>query len=102
KEPPKTLEAQQQAVLQGLNLQKVTLVLFGNQTATISSVLPNQLVVKIPPKDVPAGQKEQVPIVFQTDQGAIPTGFTFEYTGPPLPKKEKTAKDWRRTGSTED
>jgi hypothetical protein len=84
-------------VLRGHNLQKVTGVLFGNQTALINStasILPEQLVVKIPPKDVPAGQKEQVPIIFQTDQGPIPTGFTFEYAGPPLPKQVKPAKDW--------
>ncbi|MBW8874002.1 MAG: hypothetical protein JF614_03495 [Acidobacteria bacterium] len=97
KEPPVTVKAQQQAVLRGINLQKVLVVLFGNQTATIDSAasnLPVQLTVKIPPKDVPAGQKEQVPIIFQTDQGPIPTGFTFEYAGPPLPKQVKPAKEW--------
>jgi hypothetical protein len=80
------------AVLSGSNLHRVTAVLFGNQVAEVdsaTSVLPDLLNVKIPAKEVPAGMKEQVPIVLQTEDGAIPTGFNFEYAGPPKKEEKK-------------
>jgi len=85
------------ATLRGVNLHKVTGVLFGDQQAVFStSGDPDFLVVTVPPREVPAGAKENVPVIFQTDGGPFPTGFTFEYAGPPLPKrskKEKAAED---------
>jgi hypothetical protein len=83
----------QTATLKGINLHKVTGVLFGDQQAELStSGDPDFLVVKVPPHEVPAGAREKVPVIFQTDNGALPTGFTFEYTGPSASKKPKKEK----------
>jgi hypothetical protein len=87
----------QLATLRGINLHKVTGVLFGDQQAVVSTSGDSDfLVVTVPPREVPAGARENVPVIFQTDGGALPTGFTFEYAGPPRPKhskKEKAAED---------
>jgi hypothetical protein len=81
-----------QAVLKGFNLQRVIGVLFGQQEAkVVTSGDPDSMLVEIPAHEVAAGQKEQVPVIFQTEDGAVPTGRTLEFTGPPLPKKEKAA-----------
>lgn len=82
-----------QAVLTGVNLQRVTGVLIGDKAAVLRTPPePERLLIQVPPHEVPAGQKEQVPVIFQTDEGAIPTGFSFEYSGPPLPQPAKGAK----------
>jgi hypothetical protein len=80
----------EQATLTGINLQRVTGVLVGGKEAEIAaSGDPDYLLIKIPARDVPAGEKVSAPVIFQTAEGAIPTGFSFEYSGPPIPEKEK-------------
>jgi hypothetical protein len=78
------------ADLTGVNLTRVTGVLFGDQAAPIAQEVSSELLaVKVPKLDVPTGERRTVPVTIQTDSGALATGFHYTYIGPDPPKKDE-------------
>jgi hypothetical protein len=74
--------------LEGVGLPAVTGVLFGSQTATLSSPPGSEvLTVQVPKAEVAAGEEKQVPILLQLKDGQnVPSGAAYLFLGAPLPK----------------
>jgi hypothetical protein len=73
------------AVIQGVNLQGITAVLFGEKEAQILATSGTSITVKVPKAEVPRGQESAVPVLLKTASGSVSAGI-YLYLGEPQPR----------------